>query len=160
MLFSSSFLDLAEVELYGSRPAENLYRHPDLVLVVVHLLDHAVEVVEWAVGDAHHLAGLEQHLGPRLIDALLDPVQYCIGFVFRDRRRTVAAAADETENFRNLLDEMPSLVVHLHLHEHVAGKEFALAFASLSFAHFHDFLGRHQNLAELAFEPVTLDALL
>jgi hypothetical protein len=78
----------------------------------------------------------------------------------RDRRRPVAGTADEAEHLRHFLDEVPGLVVELHLHQHVAGEELALALALLALAHLHDLLGRHEDLAELVLEPVALDALL
>jgi hypothetical protein len=44
------------------------------------------------------------------------------------------------------------VLVHLHLHEHVARVELALALALLAVAHLDDFLGRDEDLAELALE--------
>jgi hypothetical protein len=53
---------------------------------------------------------------------------------------------------------VPGVLVHLHLHEHVAREELALALAALSVPHLDDFLGRDQDLAELVLEPVQPDA--
>src|SRR3984957_18154114 len=65
--FESTLLDLREIQLHRRRAPEDLHRHLQAVLFVVHRLDHAVEVVERTVGHAHHLAGLEQHLRLRLV---------------------------------------------------------------------------------------------
>jgi hypothetical protein len=43
---------------------------------------------------------------------------------------------------------VPGFVVQLHLHQHVAGEELALALALLPRPHFHDFFRRHENIAE------------
>src|SRR3546814_4956908 len=69
----SGLLDLAEFQFHGRRTPENQHRHAQAALLVVDFLDHAVEVVERAVDHAHHLAGFEQHLRARLLDAFLDP---------------------------------------------------------------------------------------
>src|SRR6187399_876106 len=56
-------LHLREVQLNGRRAPENLYGHLQPVFLVVDTLNHAIEVVERSIDDAHHLAGLEEHLG-------------------------------------------------------------------------------------------------
>src|SRR4029079_7452646 len=72
-LIRSGFLDLTEVELHGRRAPQNLHRHLQAVLLVVHRLHDAVEVVERSFDDAHHFAGLEQHLRLRLFHAFRSP---------------------------------------------------------------------------------------
>src|SRR5690606_10446897 len=153
-------LYLTEIELDGRRAAQNLHRDSDFVLLVVDVLDDAAEIVERTVGDPNDLSRLEQDLRPRLVHALLDAVQDRHRLALADRRRLVAGAADEPEDLRHLFHEMPGLVVHFHLYEHVAREELALALAALAFPHLDDLLGRHENLAELVLEPVALDPLL
>src|SRR5207244_7082468 len=68
---TSRFLNLREIELYRSRAAEDRDRHPQLALLVVHVLHVAVKVGERSFLDAHRLTHLEQHFGPRLLNALL-----------------------------------------------------------------------------------------
>ena len=58
-----------------------------------------------------------------------------------------------------LFDEVPGLVVHFHLHEHVAREELAFAAALLPFRISTHFFGRHQDLAELVLQTHALDAL-
>src|SRR5688572_8042280 len=140
---------LPEVQLDRRRPAENLDRDLQAALLVVHVLDQPREVVERAVHHAHDFAGLEQHLRPRLLDALLDAAQDGIRFLVRDRRRLLRRAADEAEHLRRLFHEVPRLVAHRHLYQHVAGEELALALALLAGAHLDDFLGRDRKSTRL-----------
>ena len=107
------------------------HRDPEPALLVVDLLDHAVEVVERPVDDPHDLAGLEQHLRPRLLRALAYPVEDLVHLARGDRHRLTGRSGDESEDVVHPLDEMPRLVRHLHFHQHVAGEELALAPALL-----------------------------
>src|SRR5690348_8726505 len=99
-LLKLGLLYLTEIELDRGRASEDLDRHADLALLVVHVLDDSAEVVERAVGHADHLARLEQDLRPRLVDAFLHAVQDRLGLAVRDRRGPVAAATDEPEDLR------------------------------------------------------------
>jgi len=53
---------------------------------------------------------------------------------------------------------MPELVVHLHLHYHVAGVEQPLAGYFLAIAQFDNFLFRNQNLPDLSGEAERIGA--
>src|SRR5690606_31847810 len=159
-------LRLAELEFDRRRTPENQHRHPQAALLVVDFLDPAVEVVERTIHDADHLAGLEQHLRARLLDAFLDPVEDRGGLVVADRQRLVGGATDEAHDLGGLLDQVPALVVDARgpallvggdLHQHVAGEELALGTALLAGAHLHHFLGRHQHVAEAVFHAHPLD---
>src|SRR5690606_24869472 len=159
-------LHLAELEFDRRRTPENQHRHPQAALLVVDFLDHAVEVVERAIHDADHLAGLEQHLRARLLDAFLDPVEDRGGLVVADRQRLVGGAADEAHDLGGFLDQVPALVVDPRdpglvvgrdLHQHVAGEELALGTALLAGAHLHHFLGRHHHVAEAVLHVQPLD---
>src|SRR5690606_11146648 len=119
----SNLLYLSEIELDRRRASEDLHGDPHLVLLVVDLLDDAVEVVERTVDHAHDLARLEKHFRPRLVPALLDAVEDGHRLSLADRGRPVAAPADEAENLRHLFHEMPSLVVLFHLYEHITREE-------------------------------------
>ena len=105
------------------------------------------------------LARLEQDLRPRLVDAFLNPVQDLVGLRLGYRRRLVTRATDEAEHLRHFLHEVPGVIVHLHLHEHISRKELALTAALLPFLHLDHFLGRDENLTELVLQPHALDAL-
>src|SRR5688572_18089010 len=107
----SGLLDLTEFELDRGRASENKNRHAQAALVVIDFLDRAVEVVERAIADADQLARLEQHLGPRLVHAVLDPAQDDVRLGILDRQRPLARAADEAHHLGGLLDQVPALVV-------------------------------------------------
>ena len=65
-------------------------------------------------------------------------------------------AADKAHDFWHALDQMPCVIVHVHLNEHVAGKELAVATAFLPGPHLDHFFGWDQNVAE--FSPAYLRA--
>src|SRR5690606_9399689 len=134
-------LDLREIQLDRRGTPEDLHGHLQPVLLVVHALDHTVEIVERTVRHAHHLARLEQHLRARLVDALLDAAQDLVGLALADRGRLVAGAADETEHLGHIAHQMPGGLIHFHLHQHVAGIELALALALLALAHLDHLFG-------------------
>src|SRR5688572_10301596 len=88
-------LYLAEIEFDRGRAPEDRHGHPQLVLVVVDVLDVAVEIREWPFLHAHRLAHLEQHLRARLFHALLDLVQDVLHLLLRYRRGLGRGAAHE-----------------------------------------------------------------
>src|SRR3990172_7221503 len=63
-----------------------------------------------------------------------------------DRRH---ASENGHPHLGHVLHQVPGLVAHLHLHEHVAREELALARALLAALHLHDLFGRHQDLTKL-----------
>src|SRR5665213_2750680 len=152
--------DLGEIQLHRSGPSQDLHRHLQAVLLVVHALDDAVEVIERPLDNAHHFAGLEEYLRPRLVDTFLDATQDLHRLLIRDGRGLVGCATDKPQDLGDITHQVPRLLVHLHLHQHVAGVELAFALALLAVAHFHHLFGGHQDLAEPRLEPVTLAAVL
>src|ERR1700757_481835 len=66
----SNLFDMAEVQLQAGRATEDRDRDLDLGLLVIDVLDRAVEVRERAFLDAHQLADHPLHLRPGLVDAL------------------------------------------------------------------------------------------
>jgi hypothetical protein len=58
-----------------------------------------------------------------------------------------------------LLDEVPGVVGHFHLDQHVAGKEAALGDRLLAVLQLDDFFHRHQDAAELVLQLGAVDAL-
>src|ERR1043165_4132228 len=155
-----SFFHLAEFELHGSRAAENRDRHAQAALLVVDVLHRSLEVGERAVLHAHHLADLEQHLALGLLHALAHLLHDRVDFLLGNRRRLGRRAADETGHLVGVLDEVPGVVVHLHLDQHVPREELALGHVLLPALHLDDFLDRHQDLAELVLHSRAVDAVL
>src|SRR5205814_10160175 len=125
----------------------------------VDVVDEPVERRERAIADPDLLADFkgDRRLWP--LDALLHLVHDARRLVVADRGRLDAATAEEAGDFGGILDEVPRLVVHIHLYEDIAGEKFALR-ADLSAAFdFDDLLGRHEDLLELVGKPLLLGLL-
>jgi hypothetical protein len=66
-----TLLDLCELEIDRCGATENQYRNLDATLVVIDVFDDTIEVGEWTVDDANHLARLVEHLGAWLLATFL-----------------------------------------------------------------------------------------
>src|SRR5204863_2201225 len=120
----SHLLDLRVFELDRGCPAEDRHRDLDPRLLLVDLLDNAVERGERPVGNADLLADLEGNRWLRPFDPLLDLAHDARRLGLADRRRP-AAAAEKAGDLGGVLDEMPGLVVEIHLDQHIPGEELA-----------------------------------
>src|SRR6266849_3626066 len=145
----SGFLHLSELELDRSRAPKNRHRDAQAALLVVHVLDGALEIGERAFLHAHHLAHLEEHLGLGLLHAFAHLLHDRLDLLLGDRGGLGCRAADEAGHLVGVLHQVPGVVAHLHLDQHVAGKELALRHVLLAALHLDHFLDRHQDLAEL-----------
>src|SRR6185437_1535920 len=76
-----------------------------------------------------------------------------------DRSRAIRRATDTTGHLRRALHEVPGVVGHLHLDQHVAREELALGNRLLAALHLDHFLDRDQDLAELLLQLGTPDPL-
>src|SRR5256885_1399091 len=155
-----SLLNLPEFQLHRCRAAENRHRHAQPALLVVHVLHRSLEIGERAILDAHHLAHLEQHLGLGLFHALAHLLHDRFDFLLGNRRRLGGRAADEAGDLVGVLHQVPGVVVHLHLDQHVAREELALRHVLLAALHLDDLFHRHQDLAELLGHAGAVDAIL
>src|SRR5882672_4387846 len=151
-------LNLPEFQFHRRRPPEDRHRHAQLRLVVVDVLDRAVEIGERAFAHPHRLADLEQHLGLGFLHALLHLLKDVLHFLVADGRRLPAVrAANEARDLGRVLHQVPGVVGHVHLNQHVAREEFPLGNVLLSAFHLDDFLGRHQYLSELLLHARPVD---
>src|SRR3712207_9239944 len=82
---SHQLLDLQEVELDRRLAAEEGDEHLDLALLLVDLVDHALEVGERAVDDAHRLAYPQRDLDPRRLGLHLLDDRLHLGLAQRGR---------------------------------------------------------------------------
>src|SRR5205807_3344792 len=155
-----SLFHLSEFELDGRRAPENRDRDAQAALLVVDVLDRALEIGERAVFHAHHLAHLEEHLGLGLLHALAHLLHDRLDLLLGDRRRLGGRAADEARHLVGVLHQVPGVVVHLHLDEHVAREELALRHVLLAALHLDHLLDGHQDLAELVGHAGAVDAVL
>ena len=158
-ILSSDLLDLREVQLHRSCAAEDRHRDANLRLLVVDVLNRTVEIGERAVLDSNQLTDRPQGLGLRLLDALLHLVNDLHHLGFGNRRWPVLRTADESGDLVRVLDQVPAVVSHLHLDQHIARKEAALRHGFLAVLQLDHFLHRHQDAAELVLQLGTVDSL-
>src|SRR5882672_8095374 len=147
-----SLLHLREVQFDGRRAPEDLHGDLQPVFLVVHVLYDAIEIVERSIDHADHLAGLEEHLGPRLVHAFLNATQNLHRFLVRDGSGLLRRATDEAEHLRHIAHQVPGVLIHLHLHEHIARVELALALALHAIPHLDHFFGRNEDFAKLRLQ--------
>ena len=81
-----------------------------------------------------------------------------LGLGVRNRLGLVVGA-EKARDLRRVLDQVIGLVGEVHLHQHVAGEEFALGVDLLSAAHLHDLFGRYHDLLEQVIEVALLGLL-
>src|ERR1044071_2756701 len=151
-------LHLNEIELDRSRAPKDADQHPELSFVRPDFFHNTVEIDERAVDHLHALADGEEHARLRLDRAFLHLLRDRPDFFLTDRRR-IRRAADEAGNLRRFLDDVPGIVVQLHLNEDVAGKKFSRRGLLFPLHELHDFFDRHEDLAELVGLPHAPDAL-
>src|SRR5918996_5676408 len=154
---SLELLDLEEVELHRRLAAEDADEHLDLVPLGVDLVHGADELGERAVLDADALAlgvlDLElRRLDPHLLEDLLD-----LGLL--ERQRPVARA-DEARDARRVAHDVPALVAHDHLDQHVAGEDLAVHRLALAVLDLDLLLHRDEDLEDLVLHAHRLDAVL
>src|SRR5215471_94040 len=123
--FTLRLLDLRVFELHRRRAPEDRDCDLEPSFFFVNLLDEPVERGEWSVADAHLLPDFKGNRGLRSLDPLLHLMHDPCSLVIADRRRP-PASSEKPGDLSGVLDEMPSLVIHIHLDQHVAWKEFAL----------------------------------
>src|SRR5688572_14770519 len=150
---------LGRIQLHRSGTTENRHRHSQAALFVIHVFHRALEVGERAVLHAHHLAVLEQHLGLGFLHALAHLLHDGLDLLLGDRGGLGGRAADEAGHLVGVLHQVPGVVVHFHLDQHVAGKELALRHVLLAALHLDYLFHRHQDLAELLAHPGAVDAV-
>ncbi|CAI8908394.1 Secreted protein [Pseudomonas serboccidentalis] len=159
MLVQLDLFDLTELQLYRSRATENKHCHLDTALFVVNFFDSAVKVSEWAVSNTNHFTWLKQSLRLRLIATISHATQNGFCLFIGDWRRLVGGTANEAHHPRSILDQVPSTLIHIHLHQHITWEELAFAFAFLAITHFNHFFSGNQNFAEAIFHASQLYAL-
>src|ERR1700694_5799656 len=150
---TSSLFDLREVQFHRRGPTQNTHRATQLSFFVVDVFHVAVKVGERAFFDPRCLAHFEKHFRPRLFDAFLHLLQDAVHFLLRNGRRLVCRPAHEAGHLRRALHEVPGVVGHFHLDQHVPRKKLALGNRLRAFFHFHYFFDRNQDLAEPIRHP-------
>src|SRR5581483_6016980 len=154
-----SLLHLGKIQLHRCRAAENRHRNPQLVLVVVHLFYTAVEIGKWPLSHANRLPHLEEDLRLWLFDTLLYLLQDGVYLALADGRGPHRGATNKARHLRSVLHQMPAVVGHFHLDEHVARKKLAFANVLLAAFHLDDLFHGYENLPETVLHSRALDSL-
>src|SRR5262245_11843212 len=160
-----SFLAMGESDLLyvlvgqpdRRRAPEHRDQHLNLFLLRPDFPDHPGEARERPVDHAHVLPFLERD--DRLGLARLALAEHAADVVLWDRGG-LGAGAHEAAYLGSVLDDVPELVVELHLHQEVAGEEFALGGPPLALHDLHDVLFRDHDLLDRAFPAELLHPLL
>src|SRR5215470_11915363 len=146
-----SFLAMGESDLLyvlvrepdRGRPTEHRHQHLNLFLLGPDLADHPGEAGERPVDHAHVLPFLERHDGLGL--ARLALAEHAADVVLWDRGG-LGAGAHEAAYLGSVLDDVPELVVELHLHQQIAGQELPFRGPPLALHDLHDVLLRDHDL--------------
>src|SRR3981081_3548114 len=139
-------LDLEEVELDRSLPAEHVDEDLELAALGVDVVHLAVAVGERPVDDADGLADLEvdPDLGRLLLHLLLDRLD-----LFVLERHRLVGGADEAGHARRVADDVPGLVGHDHLDQDVAREDPLLDVAALAVLDLDLVLPGHEDIEGL-----------
>src|SRR5438309_5968187 len=120
-----NLFDLRIFQFDRGRAPENRHGNLDPRLLFVNLLDEAVKRGERTVADVNLFADLEGHRRLWPLDPFLDLAHDAHRLGLADRGRSTAAP-EKSGDLGGILDEVPSLVAHIHLDQHIAWKEFVL----------------------------------
>ena len=94
-----------------------------------------------------------------LVGAFLHLAHNFANVIFRNRRWTVFGTTHKASDLVGVLDQVPCLVVHDHLDQHVARKKLALGGAFLAILHLNHFFSGNQNAAKFVLHFGALNAL-
>src|SRR5262245_41210691 len=154
------YLPVFQFDRHRATKDRQLYTHK--ALRFEDLLDLAFHAGEGAVLDLDPVAAVVLRLGvldARHLFALA--AQHALHFAIGHRRRRVVdAAADEIAHAGGLSKEIENSVVVFHLHHQISRVELPLAGHALAVAVLDDPLDRDDDLTEILFEPLDLDAAL
>ena len=151
------FLDFVEGELDARLTAEDRHEAAQAVLVVHDLLDAAVEVGEGTFLDADGFAGFEDDLRTSLLVVLAHARLDFGDLVVCEGNRMVVA--EELDHARRVVHQVPALLGHHHLDEHVARIHAAFGLVLGAVADFFDLLDGKQHFAELILQVGAFNAL-
>src|SRR3972149_5743663 len=153
-----AFLDLGEIELHGRCPPEDGDEDDHFPLVRLDAVHDPVEIREGPVGDTHVLPFGEGHLRLRLEASLRHLGLDVLDLRYGDGRRVLPA--DEPGHLGGVPDQVPGLLVLIHLDEKVSREKAARARALLPLLHLHHGLGGDQHVPEPFLDPFRLDPVL
>ena len=153
-----NFLYLQEIELDGRLAAEERDQHLELIALGRHVVHDAQELGEGAVDDLDVLALLEADRDDRLFLGLVE-LQDAAHLALLQRNR-LGPRGDESRHAGRIAHDVPRLVVHDHLDQHVAGEDFALNGIALAVLDLDLVFHRHDDLEDAVGDAHRLDAML
>src|SRR5690554_1155889 len=149
--------NLVEVELHRGGTAEDLDENADLLLLLVDFLDGSGEVLEVAFNDAH-LVTLGVLIGGGGGEgSLFDPIGDLLDLALRDGRGLAIVSTDEPDDLGRVFNDVPGLVVEVHLDENVPVIELLFPLTALAVTHLDDGFDGDIDLLEIAFGALIAD---
>src|SRR5271165_533830 len=150
--------NLIEFEFHRRLPAENRDERAQALFLRVDLVHRTGEIEERPRGHLHAIALGEVDLQLGRLDAHLleDRLDLFVG----KRQRFLARArrADESGDALRVAHDVPRLVGHLHLDEHVARIDLLLHLFALAVLEFDFFVGRHEHAVHEVLHRHRFDA--
>src|ERR671916_1546366 len=151
---------LVEGELHGRLAPEDGDEHLQPRLVHVDVRDRTREIRERPSYDLDRLPDLVVHRGLDLLARLdLARMQKPLHLGAAERERLLPGTHDLGDTGR-LADELPGRIVHVHVHEDVAGELALDRGYLLAVFYLDDALGRDADLAEVSVEAHGVDPAL
>src|SRR3990167_2051827 len=115
--------DLPKLQLDGRGATKNHHGDPHAALFVIDLFNRTIEVGEGTFLDTYKFADHEFDLVARLVCAFLHLTDDFLDFLFRNRRRAIFRPPYKPRHLVGVLHQMPGVIVHHHLDEHIARKQ-------------------------------------
>src|SRR5207302_10715346 len=143
---ASDLFDLREVQLHRRLPAEDRHQHPHLLLLGQNLVDETAEIHERTGVDPNRGALLVGN--PELRGLIAQLSQDGLDLAVLEGQR-LAAGPHKSSDPGRVPDDVPGVVVHDHLHEHVAGEDLFLRDAALAVLDLDLVLGGNEDPEDL-----------
>src|SRR5581483_1062690 len=126
-----NFLDLEEIQDDRCFSTEERDKDRDLVLIQINLTDRPDKLGERSIDHTYALTFRETDFGFGLLRLLRNLLQDRTDLIFHQRHRT-SSRADKACDTRRVTYNIPGLIAHYHLHQHIARKDLALHRAPLA----------------------------
>lgn len=149
-------LNLEEVELDWSLATEHAHKHLDLAALFIHFAHLPFEVLERTIDNNDSIVRCEIYLVLHGVyrHTLHERVVLTLGERYR-----LGAAADEAGHARRVAHDVPRLIVHDHLYEHVSRIDAFFFGHALAAFDTDLLLGRYNHVKYLVLHTERLDAL-
>src|SRR5258708_6304683 len=138
------FLDLQEIQNYWCLATEERNEHRHFIAVHINIADSADEFSERPIDNTYTLTLRETDFGLWFLCFLRYLLQdrFYLMLLKRNRASTRPNKASDT---RRITYNIPGLIAHNHLHQHIAGEDLTLHGTPLALLNLHLFLHGHDN---------------